>query len=119
MTDRGLVVVVQDEASPSEGAGARLVRYFVDGEHARPSDLVDASRGPALAEIALGGDGGWLAWKDESDRAFVAPWSPSAEVAGAPSAEPALDGARVLAASADGQIYAVAGSELRRLSCTR
>ncbi|MDF2694478.1 MAG: hypothetical protein K0S65_2861 [Labilithrix sp.] len=129
-----LVVMVQDEAAPSEGAGARIVRYTV-GEKIESSDVVDGGVGTTLAELvpaASPADGArWLAWTDTSERAHMTPLAGGLVAAGRPTTEPSLDGARVLAAASPDGIYALVGAspsepaagraamhpELRRFVC--
>lgn len=143
-TDRELVVLVQDEAARAEGGGERLVRYVVDGEKAdkiEGSDLVDAGIGQALAEIVPAPWQGsqpqrWLSFADVRERTHLVPLGAGVRSAGAPTAEPTLDGARVLASGPGDTVFAVGSSgasgadggalstalgagrvELRRLSC--
>ncbi len=129
-SDPELVVVVQDEAGASEGTGSRIVRYAIDGEHVTSHDIVDGGVGQALAEIVATPDAGWIAWTDTSDRAWLAPSTASAAVTGTPTAETALDGARVLAAAGGpttggaggpgvaGALFVTSGSEIRRFACS-
>jgi hypothetical protein len=114
-----LVVMVQDEAAPSEGAGARIVRYLV-GEKVESADVVDGGVGSAVAElvpaIADAKDGGatrWLAWNDLAERTHLTPLTPlmtrpqGSGRANETSSEPALDGTRVLAAVPPNGLYAL------------
>lgn len=124
-----LVVVVQDEAAPADGAGARIVRYVV-GEKIEGADLVDGGIGSAVAElvpVAPPADAArWLAWTDTSERAHLTPLGGDPVVAGRATSEPALDGARVLAAVPPDAVYALVGAsptdapprpEVRRFVC--
>lgn len=133
-TSSGLVVMVQDEASPSEGAGARVVRYLV-GEELRGADVIDGGVGATIAELVPAPPSSseavrWLAWTDTSEGAHLTRLGEGLVAAGGPSAEPALDGARVLAASAPDVVYALVGlaptapavaprPEVRRFVCPR
>ncbi|MBS2017166.1 MAG: hypothetical protein JST00_30050 [Deltaproteobacteria bacterium] len=137
-----LVVLVQDEAARAEGGGERLVRYGVEGEKAEKiegSELVDAGVGQALAELVPAPSAAppsrWLSFADVQERTHLLPLAPAVRAAGAATAEPGLDGARVLASGAGDILFAVgpangevggrAGAaakagdrvELRRLSC--
>lgn len=140
-TDRELVVLVQDEAARTEGGGERLVRYSVDGEKAdtiEGSELVDAGIGQALAEIVAAPSPGmppyrWLSFADVRERTHLVPLGAGVRSAGAPTAEPSLDGARVLGSGPGDIVFAVGSAggdggglpgalgagrvELRRLSC--
>lgn len=118
-TDPELVVLVQDEAEASEGAGSRLVRVVVGESTAEPTAIVDGGIGQALVEVAPGADGGWIAWKDEADHAWIAPATATAILGSRPTAEVALDGARVLAAAGGGAVYAASGREVRRFVCAK
>ena len=131
-----LVLVVQDEAAHVEGAGERVVRYVVDGQGGRveSGDLLDGGVGHALVDVLTAGDGPqahvprWLAFSDLQEHSHLVPLVASLALGGGPTAEPSLDGARVVAAgpSAD-VIYAVGAAgaadaaggrvELRRLVC--
>jgi hypothetical protein len=129
--DPKLVVVVQDEAAVSEGAGERIVRYALDGQKDRieSGELLDGGVGHALADLlplAADGRGGgqhWLSFTDTQEHAHLVLLGASFGIAGAPTLEPALDGARIVASGPPGDIvYAVgpaagAGVELRRLVC--
>jgi hypothetical protein len=118
-----VVVVVQDEAAHAEHAGARIVRYGLSGERWEPSDLVDAGVGHALSEIvSVHADAGvvprWLSWSDGAEHAHLVPLGASMSPGGAATLEPALDGARLLAGGASGDVaYALAGSTIKRFSC--
>jgi len=126
-----LVVVVQDEAAHAEGAGERIVRYAIDGEKVEAADLLDGGVGHALAELVpQPGDGGaprWLSFSDTQEHAHLVPLGPALRLAGAPTTEPSLDGARMVASSPPDVVYAIgpAGAadasggrvELRRLLC--
>jgi hypothetical protein len=121
-------ILVQDEAARAEGSGGRIVQYAMTGDRGDAgTDLVDGGVGRALAELALGReDGGaprWLAWTDAQERAHVAPVasSPAIAVAAHASAEPALEGARLLATHGADVVYAAhfgpSGASLRRFTC--
>jgi hypothetical protein len=109
-----LVVMVQDEAAPSEGAGGRIVRYLV-GEKIDAADIVDGGVGSTLAELVPqstagaqdGGGARWLAWTDLGERSHMTPLGAGLVAAGRSTSEPALDGARVLAAALPDSIYAL------------
>lgn len=116
-----LQLVVQDETATAEGAGGRIVRYAADAG----AELVDGGVGRALADLGLGetdaGAPRWLAWTDTQDRARLAPLgaSPPFTVAAPSSAEPSLDGVRLVAASPEA-VYGAAftnGVSLRRFAC--
>ncbi|HVH47094.1 MAG TPA: hypothetical protein VM925_32345 [Labilithrix sp.] len=131
-----LVVLVQDEAAPSEGAGARIVRYVV-AERIESTDIVDAGVGATVAELvpvtppAVGLR--WLAWSDTSEHAHVTPLGGGLGAVGRPTLEPSFDGARVLAAVGAESIFALVGAapaepaaaaprgrpEIRRFTCTQ
>lgn len=117
-SDPELVVVVQDEAGATEGSGARIVRYAIDGDRVAAQDVIDGGVGQALAEVVTTPDAGWIAWKDTADKAWIAPATSAAAVAGRPTAETALDGARVLAAARAGAVFVTSGSEIRRFACS-
>jgi len=128
-----LVVLVQDEAAHSEGAGERIVRYVVDGhDRVESGDLLDGGVGHALVDILTTPDEAhvprWLAFSDLQEHTHVAPLGPSLGLGAAPTAEPSLDGARVVAAGPSAEVvYAVGAAgapdagggrvELRRLVC--
>lgn len=105
-----LLVMIQDEAARAEGGGARMVRHHVGAAGVDASDLVDGGVGHSLAEVVptAGGkagarielDGGaarWLAWSDVAERAHLTPLGASLLPNAPASAEPTLDGMRVLA----------------------
>jgi hypothetical protein len=108
-----LVVLVQDEAAPSEGAGGRIVRHLVK-ERVETADVVDGGVGHALADlvpVSAGGDAArWLAWTDTAERFHMMPLAPGLVASARPTLEPALDGARVLAASPPDTVYALTGN---------
>jgi len=125
-----LVVVVQDEAAVTEGAGERIVRYAVDGQKDRieSAELLDGGVGHALADLLplAASDPRatrWLSFTDTQEHAHLVPLGGSLGLAGAPTLEPSLDGARIVASGPPGDVvYAVgpgapAGVELRRLVC--
>lgn len=126
-----LVIVVQDEAAHTEGAGERIVRYAIDGERIDVGDLLDGGVGHALAELlpaaADAAAPRWLAFTDTQEHAHLAPLGAALRLSGRPTAEPALDGARIVAAAPPDVVYAVGSSgssdaaggriELRRLVC--
>jgi hypothetical protein len=125
-----LVVVVQDEAAQSEGAGERLVRYAIDGESIESAELLDGGIGHALADLLEpSGDAAsrWLAFSDAQEHAHVVMLGRELRLAGPPSTEPALDGARIVASAPPDVVYAVGAAgavdvpggriELRRLIC--
>lgn len=126
-----LVIVVQDEAAHAEGAGERIVRYAIDGEKIDVGDLLDGGVGHALAELlpaaADAAAPRWLAFTDTQEHAHLAPLGPALRLSARPTAEPALDGARIVAAAPPDVVYAVGSSlasdaaggriELRRLVC--
>jgi hypothetical protein len=107
-----LVVLVQDENAPSEGGGARLLRHVV-GAKIESADVVDAGLGSTIAElvptpagdVAHGGTR-WLAFTDAAERAHVAPVDPVLLPLGRATAEPAFDGARVVASVPPDRVYA-------------
>lgn len=125
-----LVVVVQDEAAVTEGAGERIVRYAIDGQKDRveSAELLDGGVGHALADLLplAAADPRamrWLSFTDTQEHAHLVPLGSALGLAGAPTLEPSLDGARIVASGPAGEIvYAVgpaapAGVELRRLVC--
>jgi hypothetical protein len=129
--DPRLVVIVQDEAAITEGAGERIVRYTVDGQKDRveAGDLLDGGVGHALADllplasVADGGAPRWLSFTDTQEHAHLVPLGAALGLAGAPTLEPSLDGTRIVASGPPGDVvYAVGpaaptGFELRRLVC--
>jgi hypothetical protein len=131
--DPRLVVVVQDEAAISEGAGERILRYTLDAQKDRveASDLLDGGVGHALADLLplpslAAVDAGaprWLSFTDPAEHAHLVPLGGALGLAGAPTLEPSLDGARIVASGPPGDVvYALgpgagAGVELRRLVC--
>jgi hypothetical protein len=128
-----VVVVVQDETAHAEGAGERVVRYLVDGEKIEGADLLDGGVGHALAELlpepSIASAPRWLAFSDVQERAHLVPLAAPLKLAGAPTVEPALDGARLLASTPPDVVFAVGAAnpgagaaadgrlELRRLVC--
>jgi hypothetical protein len=132
-----LVVMVQDEAAPSEGAGGRIVRHVVRAaiDQIEEGGLVDGGVGTALADLvpaAQQADASrWLAWTDTFERAHMTPLGQALVASGRSTSEPSLDGARVLAAAGPDGIFALVGAapapdddahaqhrpELRRLTC--
>jgi hypothetical protein len=112
-----LVVMVQDEAAPSEGAGSRIVRHLV-GEKIESADVLDGGVGTAIAELvpipnavdAKDAGARWLAWADPSEHAHMTPLGPHLVAEGRSTLEPSLDGARVLAAVPPDGIYALVGA---------
>jgi hypothetical protein len=131
--DARLVIVVQDEAAITEGAGERIVRYTLDAQKDRveSGDLLDGGVGHALADLLplpslAAVDAGaprWLSFTDPAEHAHLLPLGAALGLAGAPTLEPSLDGARIVASGPPGDVvYAVgpgaaAGVELRRLVC--
>jgi hypothetical protein len=133
--------MVQDEGAHVEGAGERVVRYAVDGDRVESGELLDGGVGHALVDLLAPqlGDASsprWLAFSDPQERAHLVPLGPALRLAGLAVAEPALDGARVVASLAPDVVYAVgpsasspapgapgarpsatSGVELRRLVC--
>jgi len=129
-----LVLLVQDEAAHAEGAGERIVRYVLDGPRDRveSGDLLDGGVGHALVDLLTTPDEArvprWLAFSDLQEHTHVVPLGPALVLGAAPTAEPSLDGARVVASGAAAEVlYAVGGAggadsgggrlELRRLVC--
>lgn len=129
-----LVLLVQDEAAHAEGAGERVVRYVVDGrrEHVESGDLLDGGVGHALVDVLTSADEThvprWLAFSDLQEHTHVVPLSPSVALAAGPTAEPSLDGVRVVAAGPSSEVVFAVGAaggadaaggrvELRRLVC--
>jgi hypothetical protein len=129
-----LVLLVQDEAAHSDGAGERIVRYVASGATGpvESGELLDGGVGHALVDLLTTPDEvhgpRWLAFSDLQEHAHVAPLGPSLALGAAPTTEPSLDGARVVAAGpAADVVYAVGGAggtdaggghvELRRLVC--
>jgi hypothetical protein len=133
--DARLVLLVQDEAAHSDGAGERIVRYVVGGgekDRVESGDLLDGGVGHALVDLLTTPDDShaprWLAFSDLQEHTHVVPLGPSLALGAAPTAEPSLDGARVVAAGASAEVlYAVGAAggtdagggrvELRRLVC--
>jgi hypothetical protein len=131
--DPRLVVVVQDEAAISEGAGERILRYTLDAQKDRveAGDLLDGGVGHALADLLplpslAAVDAGaprWLSFTDPAEHAHLVPLGAALGLAGAPTLEPSLDGARIVASGPPGDVvYAIGpgaatGVELRRLVC--
>jgi len=110
-----LVVLVQDEAAHAEGGGSRIVRYLVSSE-VESADLVDGGVGEANAELVPSAPGQgtrWLAWGDGTERMRLTPLDAELVATGRTSAEPALDGARVLASSPPDVVYALVGAAPR------
>lgn len=107
-----LVVLVQDEDAPSEGAGARIVAHVV-AERAETIEIVDGGVDQALADLVPIGsspdEARWLAWTDTADHAHLLPLGAGLAAAGRATLEPALDGARVLAAAPPDALYALVG----------
>ncbi len=130
-SDVKLVIVVQDEAAHAEGAGERIVRYAIDGEKIDVGDLLDGGVGHALAELlpaaADAAAPRWLAFSDTHEHAHLVPLGPALRLAGRPTLEPSLDGARIVASGPPDVVYAVGSAgapdaagtriELRRLVC--
>ncbi len=111
-----LIVMVQDEAAPSEGAGARISRFVVsgDGKVTSSGDVVDGGVGHSLAEVVSLAEPNepsrWLAWFDVTERAHLTPLGAGLVATARPSSEPSLDGARVLAGTLPDGIYALVGA---------
>jgi hypothetical protein len=110
--DGRLVVLVQDEAASMEGAGARVLRYVVDGDKVEATALVESGVGSALAELVPSGAPGagnerWFSWSDTSDRARLLLLGPELAPKGRPSLEPALDGMRILSIAPPSSAVAV------------
>jgi len=123
-----LVVMVEDEAAPSEGAGARIVRYVIrsKADGIDSSGIIDGGVGHGLAELVAApiASPRWLAWTDNSERAHLTALAPNLIASSATTLEPSLDGARVVAASPPSALFAAvppgAGSntsELRLFTC--
>lgn len=125
-----LVIVVQDEAAVTEGAGERIVRYAVDGQKDRieSAELLDGGVGHALADLLplAASDPHaprWLSFTDTQEHAHLAPLGASLALAGMPTVEPSLDGSRIVASGPAGDVVYAAfpaaggGVELRRLVC--
>ncbi len=112
-----LVVLVQDEAAHAEGEGGRVYRYALESDKMAGGDWLDGGVGHGLAEVvarvgAQGADSsrpGWIFFTDTQERAHLAPLAASLSLSGAPSAEPELDGARVVAAAVPPSVYAIGG----------
>lgn len=131
--DAQLVVVVQDETAPTEGAGERVVRYAIEGDRTESGDLLDGGVGHALAEVLAQSGGAaaprWLAFTDTQEHAHLVPLGPALRLAGAATTEPSLDGARIVASAPPDLVYAIGSAtsassdagggrvELRRLVC--
>jgi hypothetical protein len=114
-----VIVVVQDEASHGDGAGARVVRHIVEGERVTSSELLGGGVGHALVDLFTpppasgGGDAGggrWMSFTDTQERARLLPLGANMVATGEPSSEPALEGARVVATATDGSVFAVGPS---------
>lgn len=110
-----LVVLVQDEVALAEGAGARVVRHVVGGAN----DALDLASGigsdvadlvPAITDPTPR----WLAWTDTAERAHMTLLGPGLTPLERSTAEPSLDGARVLAALSSHVIYALGSVSLSR-----
>lgn len=115
--DGVLAVIVQDEGAASEGSGSRVSRYVVESDRISTTEILDGGLGHALADLVPAADAGWVAWKDNHDRAWIVPASASYVPSGRATAESALDGTRVLAAVGRSQIFVTSGGELRRFTC--
>jgi hypothetical protein len=126
-----LVVLVEDETERSEGAGSMITRYVVrDGRVEESATVLDGGVGHGLAElvpVAPAASAHWLAFSDTSEHAHLAALGAGLVAQAPPTLEPALDGARVVAAAAPNVVYAISGSgsvgkplerpELRKLLC--
>jgi hypothetical protein len=123
-----IIVLAQDEAAPSEGAGARIIRYAV-GDKLDTVDLVDAGVGRALAATfpivphanvgpSANANARWLVWSDPNDHAHLLPLAPTLLGAASPTLEPSLDGTRVLATAPNDVVFSLtSASAIRRLTC--
>lgn len=130
--DGQLVVMVQDEEASSDGTGGRVVRHTV-GDEIEASPIVGGGIGNTLADLVPSSstEGRWLAWNDTSERAHLIPLGKGLVPGGKPTAEPSLDGARVLAAVSQNVLVSLVGTsndernepptstrpELRRFDC--
>jgi hypothetical protein len=127
----GVVVLAVDENAGSEGAGARVVRFAVDGERVVATEVVASGVGPSGGDLVPeGGAPRWFSWTDTEDHvhllgldAELKPAEPATPTGPGRSTEARLDSARIVAAVGDA-VYALAepapgaGLELRRLRCT-
>lgn len=109
--DAQLVLLVQDEAAHSEGAGERLVRYAINGDAVESADLLDGGIGHGLAELLpAAGDGGagrWLVFSDAQEHAHLVPLGTTLRLTAPATAEPSLDGARIVASAPPDVLYAI------------
>lgn len=108
-----LIVFVQDEAASAEGAGARILQYVLGGA-SEPIEVVEGGIDEGLAAfVPIGGSpegARWIAWTDTTERTRLLPVGPGLDGAGGATPEPALDGARVLAAAPPDAVYALTGA---------
>ncbi|AKV00931.1 hypothetical protein AKJ09_07594 [Labilithrix luteola] len=114
-----LVVVLQDEAAATEGAGARVLRYVVTADRVEPSDLVDGGVGTAPVELVPAAAPRWLAWTDVADHARVLSLSPGVLATTPPTLEPALDPTRVLAFAPPSSLFGLSQEkgQIVRFTC--
>ncbi len=104
-----VTVLVVDENAGREGAGARIVRFVIEGDRSEHTDLVDGGVASSEADLltTLPADDArrWLAWSDTGEHTHLVPLGPLLAPTGQEAVEPALQGARLIAAT-PGAIYA-------------
>jgi hypothetical protein len=106
-----LAVMVQDEIAASDGG--RILRHKLsDKGKPETGDIVKDGVGHTLADLvpaaAAGDSSHWLAWNDTNEHAHLTQLGPGLVASGKSTSEPSLEGARVLASSAD-TVFALAG----------
>jgi hypothetical protein len=125
-----LVVLVEDETERAEGAGSKITRYIVGARvdsRVETATILDGGVGHGLADlvpVAPAESARWLAFTDTAEHAHLASLGAGLVAQAPPTLEPALDGARVVAAIEPDVVYAVAGgsggasgTEIRKLVC--
>jgi hypothetical protein len=120
--DTRLDVLARDDNEASDGAGGRLLRVTVEGEHVDgPVVLVPDGVGRGEPGWLAAADGAFLSYVDMADHARLVPFTPSATVRGLSSVEPALEEARPLVFTGAVLLAAAPADDrhlLRTLTCT-
>ncbi len=95
----GLDVIARDDEQAIDGAGGRIVRITVTGDKVDPPiAIVSESVGRGAPDLLdpIGGGTAWLAFSDTHDHVRLVPLDLTRTPTAPPSAEDALDKARVL-----------------------
>ena len=98
-----LDVIARDDEQAIDGAGGRIVRITITGDKVDPPiAIVSESVGRGAPDLLdpIGGGTAWLAFSDTHDRVRLVPLDLARTPTAPPSAEDALDKARVLLVAA-------------------